>query len=345
MNILLTGGAGYIGSHTYAELIAAGHYPVIFDNFSNSHSNVISRLGLITGKPVAVVSGDVRDPKKLQSALMDYACEIVIHFAGLKAVGESTLYPIDYYDNNVCGAISLLTAMNSVGVSKLIFSSSAAVYGPPTSDAPIPEDHPLSPVSPYGRTKHIIENLLHDWHLSHSAAAVVILRYFNPVGAHPSGLIGEDPNGTPNNLMPLIAQVAVGRRDYVNVFGDDYPTIDGTGVRDYIHVMDLAYGHVRAIKRLAHSRWTVLNLGTGHGHSVLEVIRAFEDTSGRPIPYSMAQRRSGDVATCFADPSQANRLLGWKAERTLHTMCADHWHWQQQNPCGYAESFLPITDT
>ena len=334
--ILVTGGAGYIGSHTRVELVKAGHDIVVFDNFCNSHPEAVARVEKIVGKKVPVVRGDIRDRELLASVLREYRCDSVIHFAGLKAVGESVEKPLDYYDNNVVGSLRLLEAMREVGVKAFLFSSSATVYGDPQR-LPLTEDHPLSATNPYGRTKLVIEDMLRDFARSAPDWRIGILRYFNPVGAHESGTIGEDPQGIPNNLMPFIAQVAVGRREKLNVWGNDYPTPDGTGVRDYIHVVDLAIGHVRALERLEQQAGCfAVNLGTGQGYSVLDMVKAFERASGRPVPYTLAPRRAGDVAACYADPHLARELLGWKAERGLDAMCADAWRWQQQNPKGYA---------
>lgn len=333
--ILVTGGAGYIGSHTCVELLQAGRDVVVFDNFCNSHPDAVARVERITGKKVPVVRGDIRDRDALIAALREFRCTAVIHFAGLKAVGESVEKPLAYYDNNVLGTLRLLEAMREAGVYTLVFSSSATVYGEPQR-LPLTEDHPLSATNPYGRTKLVIEEMLRDHHRAQPGWRIAILRYFNPVGAHASGLIGEDPQGIPNNLMPYIAQVAVGRREVLNVWGDDYPTPDGTGVRDYIHVVDLAIGHVRALAKLAAEPGCLaVNLGTGQGYSVLDMVRAFERGSGRPVPYTIGPRRAGDVAACYADPAQALAVLGWKAERDLDAMCADTWRWQSMNPQGY----------
>ena len=334
MTILVTGGAGYIGSHTCVELLAAGEEVVVFDNFSNSHPEALRRVEQITGRTLAVVEGDIRDQAALEAALRRYGCRSVIHFAGLKAVGESAEKPLAYYDNNVIGTHRLLSAMQNCGVDTLVFSSSATVYGEP-QQLPLTEDHPLSATNPYGRTKLFIEEMLRDFHAANPSWRIGILRYFNPVGAHDSGLIGENPQGTPNNLMPLVAQVAVGRREQLQVWGSDYPTHDGTGVRDYIHVIDLALGHLKALERLNEPQCFSVNLGTGIGYSVLDVIKAFEVASERNVPYQLSQRRPGDVATCYANPGLAERLLGWKAERNLSAMCRDHWRWQQRNPQGY----------
>lgn len=334
MNILITGGAGYIGSHTCVELIAAGHKVVVFDNLSNSHPEGLRRVARITGNQVFMVEGDVRDRDLLEQTLREHRCEAVIHFAGMKAVGESVEKPLAYYDNNVVGSLRLLEAMQAAKVRTIVFSSSATVYGDP-EQLPIPETHRLSASNPYGRSKIMVEEILRDFHHAHPDWSIAILRYFNPVGAHESGLIGEDPQGQPNNLMPYVARVAVGSLPYLNVWGDDYPTPDGTGVRDYIHVTDLAIGHVRALECLSASQCVALNLGTGRGYSVLEVVKAFEAASGRVVPCRIAPRRPGDVATCYADPSLAEKLLGWRAERTLEMICDNAWRWQQSNPNGF----------
>ncbi len=333
--ILVTGGAGYIGSHTCVELLEAGQAVTVFDNFCNSQPESLVRVERITGKKLTVVQGDIRDRAAVEQTLRDSGATAVIHFAGLKAVGESVENPLAYYDNNVNGTLQLLEAMRSCAVKSLVFSSSATVYGDPQR-LPLDEEHPLSATNPYGQTKLVIEDMLRDLHRSDDAWRIAILRYFNPVGAHASGLIGEDPQGTPNNLLPFVAQVAVGRRPHVNVWGSDYPTPDGTGVRDYIHVVDLALGHLRALERLrAHAECRAFNLGTGVGYSVLDMVRAFEQASGRPVPFQLAARRAGDIAACYADPAQARELLGWHAERDLQTMCGDAWRWQSDNPQGY----------
>lgn len=332
--ILVTGGAGYIGSHTCVELLNAGHEVVVFDNFCNSHPEVLNRIRMITGKAPHPVRGDIRDTAALTAALREYACTSVIHFAGLKAVGESVEKPLDYYDNNVVGTYSLLRAMLACDIKTLVFSSSATVYGEPQF-LPLTEDHPLSATNPYGRTKLMIEEILRDLYHADPVWRIAILRYFNPVGAHESGLIGEDPQGIPNNLMPFVAQVAAGRRDCLKVWGGDYPTPDGTGIRDYIHVVDLALGHLKALDRLQVPQCIEVNLGAGTGYSVLEVIEAFERASGNSIRYELASRRSGDVASCYANPVLALELLGWKAERSLDVMCMDAWRWQTRNPSGY----------
>ena len=333
--IFVTGGAGYIGSHTCVELLEAGHEVTVFDNLCNSQPESLRRVERITGRKVQLVEGDIRDRDALIGALRASGAASVVHFAGLKAVGESVQMPLAYYDNNVNGTLRLLEAMMECGLRTLVFSSSATVYGK-AQYLPLTEDHPLSATNPYGQTKLVVEDMLRDLHRSDPSWRISILRYFNPVGAHSSGLIGEDPQGAPNNLMPFVAQVAVGRREFVSVFGNDYPTPDGTGVRDYIHVVDLAAGHLRALERLQeHAECQAINLGTGVGYSVLEMLRAFEKASGRPVPYRIAARREGDIASCYADPAQAAALLGWRAERGLQAMCEDGWRWQSTNPNGY----------
>ncbi len=336
--ILVTGGAGYIGSHTCVELLQAGFEVTVFDNFSNSHPEALARVQRITGKPVPLVRGDCRDRAALAAAMRASKATAVIHFAGLKAVGESVEQPLSYYDNNVVGTLRLLEAMGECGVKQLVFSSSATVYGDPQR-LPLTEDHPLSATNPYGRSKLMVEEILRDLQKSDASWRLCILRYFNPVGAHASGLIGEDPRGVPNNLLPFVAQVAVGRRASLNVWGGDYPTPDGTGVRDYIHVVDLALGHLKALQALERSRQMTecltVNLGTGNGYSVLEIVKAFEQASGKPVPYQVAARRPGDIASCYADPQHAQSQLGWRAERGLAEMCADAWRWQSANPKGY----------
>ncbi|MGB2247277.1 MAG: UDP-glucose 4-epimerase GalE [Alcanivorax sediminis] len=333
--ILVTGGAGYIGSHTSLLLLEAGYHVVALDNFSNSSPESLRRVEELAGKSLTLVEGDIRDLGLLEQLFSDYSIEAVIHFAGLKAVGESVSYPLRYYDCNVAGTLRLLEAMESAGVKRLVFSSSATVYGDPAS-VPIREDFPLSTTNPYGATKLHIEGMLRDLYVSDDSWQIGILRYFNPVGAHESGRIGEDPSGIPNNLMPYIAQVAVGKRESLSVFGGDYPTPDGTGVRDYIHVMDLAEGHLKALEYLSEKGCMLTtNLGTGRGYSVLDMIAAFAKASGRDIPYQIVDRRPGDVASCYADPASAQQLLGWKAERGIEEMCRDHWRWQSDNPGGY----------
>ena len=334
--VLVTGGAGYIGSHTCVELLDVGYVPVVFDNFSNSSPEVLARIESLTGRPLRFYQGDIRDPAALDHALMDSGASAVVHFAGLKAVGESVEQPLRYYDNNVVGTLRLLEAMGRAGVKSLVFSSSATVYGEPQS-LPLTENHPLSATNPYGRTKLVIEDMLRELHHADPAWRIAILRYFNPVGAHSSGEIGEDPVGVPNNLLPYVAQVAVGRREYLNVWGADYPTHDGTGLRDYIHVVDLALGHLKALERLqTAAQCFSVNLGTGTGYSVLDIVRAFEQASGHTVPYRVGSRRAGDVAACYADPSHAAQLLGWRAERDLALMCRDAWNWQLRNPQGFA---------
>ena len=333
--ILVTGGVGYIGSHTCIELVNAGYTPIILDNLSNSHINVLDRLESIMGIRPGFIEGDVRDGAFLDTVFSEHNISAVIHFAGLKAVGESVEKPLEYYDNNVRGTLELLAAMRRANVKTLVFSSSATVYGDPTS-TPIREDFPRSATNPYGQSKLMIEDILAD--LSHAEPdwSIARLRYFNPVGAHASGLIGEDPQDMPNNLMPFISQVAVGRREKLNVFGGDYPTPDGTGVRDYIHVVDLAEGHVAALRNLAaEGGLLTVNLGTGRGVSVLEMIHAFETASGKKVAYEIIDRRSGDIAECWADPALAQQKLEWKATRSLEEMCIDTWRWQSQNPNGF----------
>jgi UDP-glucose 4-epimerase len=343
MNILVTGGAGFIGSHTCVELLSAGFDVTVFDNFCNSHPESLARVERITGRKPKLVRGDCRDRAAVAAALRESRADAVIHFAGLKAVGESVKQPLTYYDNNVVGTLRLLEAMSECKVKTLVFSSSATVYGDPQK-LPLTEDHLLSATNPYGRSKLIIEEILRDLKSSDRSWQIGILRYFNPVGAHPSGLIGEDPHGIPDNLMPFVSQVAVGRREILNIWGNDYPTADGTGVRDYIHVVDLALGHIKALAALASSESSqgaredgclTVNLGTGTGYSVLNMVSAFEQASGRKVPYRIASRRSGDIAACYADPRLANELLGWRAERGLEEMCVDAWRWQVGNPEGY----------
>ena len=329
MNILLTGGAGYIGSHAVVVFARLGHHVVLFDNLVNSDAGVVERVSFLAGKSVPLVVGDVRDRNVLADVLKKHAIDAVVHFAGLKAVGESVQKPVDYYSNNVQGTISLVQTMESAGVHHLVFSSSATVYGTPRY-LPYDEKHPVGAINPYGRTKQHVEEMLVDLAASSPAWRIACLRYFNPVGAHESGIIGEDPNGIPNNLMPYITQVAVGKLPQLSVFGDDYPTPDGTGVRDYIHVVDLARGHLAALEALSDTSGVMaVNLGTGQGYSVLDVVRAFEKASDRPVPYRIVPRRPGDVAQCYADPTLAKELLGWQAQRGLDEMCRDSWRWQQ----------------
>ena len=333
--VLVTGGAGYIGSHMCVELLQAGHRVVVVDNLSNSSARSLQAVQRITQKSLAFVEADLRDTDKLRTLFCQHDISAVLHFAGLKAVGESVDKPLLYYDNNVNGTLSLLEAMSESGVKTLVFSSSATVYGLPDS-VPINEQAPTAPINPYGRTKLQIEDILRDLHVSDPVWRISLLRYFNPVGAHASGEIGEDPNDVPNNLMPYIAQVAVGRRPHLSVFGDDYDTPDGTGIRDYIHVVDLARGHLKALEFLEREPGlAVHNLGTGRGYSVLDVVRAFEKASGREIPYQIVDRRPGDAARSYADPAKANRELGWKATLDLERMCKDVWRWQQGHPQGY----------
>jgi UDP-glucose 4-epimerase len=328
MTILLTGGTGYIGSHTAAVLVASGREVVLYDNLCNSTRDVVARLEQVTGKPVPFVHGDVRDTALVERTLEEFACTGVIHFAGLKAVGESVAKPLEYYAANVQGTINLLQAMNSVGVKTMVFSSSATVYGVPVY-LPYDEAHPTAAMNPYGRTKLHIEEMLKELCESDPEWRVACLRYFNPVGAHPSGLIGEDPQGIPNNLMPFIANVATGKLPVLKVFGTDYDTPDGTGVRDYIHVMDLAEGHLAALDFLQqHPGWHAINLGAGEGHSVLEVLRAFERASGKSLPWEAAPRRTGDLPAYYANAAKAAKLLGWHAHRDLDDMCATTWRWQ-----------------
>jgi len=337
VNVLLTGGAGYIGSHTAVECLAAGHEVVVFDNLSNSSVKSLDRVAQIAGRAVKFVEGDIRDRAALRALFAQYAIDAVVHFAGLKAVGESVEKPLLYYDNNIGGSVALFEVMAEAGVKSVVFSSSATVYGDPAT-VPITEDFPLSATNPYGRSKLVIEDILRDVARADAGWTIALLRYFNPVGAHESGLIGEDPRGIPNNLMPYVAQVAVGRRPHLNVFGGDYPTPDGTGVRDYIHVVDLARGHVAALNRLHRQAGGVhtWNLGTGRGVSVLDMVRAFEAASGERVPFEIVARRPGDVAQCWADPARAAQDLGWRAGYDLARMCADAWRWQSKNPDGYA---------
>jgi len=337
MNILVTGGAGYIGSHTCIELLAAGYTPIVLDNLCNSSTVSLDRVEQITGKKITFIEGDVRDPKILDDTFSKYDIYGVIHFAGLKAVGESVAKPFMYYDNNIAGSICLFNAMNRNNVKRIIFSSSATVYGDPAT-VPIEENFPVSATNPYGRSKLHLEEILRDIYVSDTEWNVGLLRYFNPVGAHPSGLIGEDPNDIPNNLMPYISGVAVGRYEKLSVFGDDYDTADGTGVRDYIHVVDLAKGHVKALQAFedtnVESLYTV-NLGTGIGYSVLEMVNAFAKASGKEVAYKIVERRPGDIACCYANPALAKKLLGWHAEYGIQAMCDDTWRWQSNNPMGY----------
>ncbi len=335
MSILVTGGAGYIGSHTVIVLLEAGYEVVVFDNFCNSSPESIRRVEQITGKKVTLIEGDIRNRDDLQQVFASHTIEAVIHFAGLKAVGESVEKPLKYYDYNVYGTIALCEVMQENNCKSIVFSSSATVYGDPHT-TPIKEDFPLSATNPYGRSKLFIEEILRDLYLSDNKWKVVLLRYFNPVGAHTSGMIGEDPHGIPNNLMPFIAQTAVGKRDHLSIFGNDYDTHDGTGVRDYIHVVDLAQGHLDALEKIKDfDQVMTINLGTGNGYSVLDMVKAFEKVSGQKVPHKIAPRRSGDIATCYADPTYAKEILGWEAKKSIEEMCEDNWRWQSHNPDGY----------
>lgn len=335
MKILVTGGAGYIGSHTCLELLKAGHEVIVVDNFSNSKEESLKRVQEITGKRLELHKIDLLDREALNTVFENSSVDAVIHFAGLKAVGESVSIPLRYYHNNITGTLNLCEVMEKNNVMNMVFSSSATVYGDPHK-VPIREDFPLSATNPYGRTKLMIEEILKDIHVANKAWKIISLRYFNPAGAHSSGRIGEDPNGIPNNLLPYMSQVAVGKLPKLSIFGNDYPTADGTGVRDYIHVVDLAIGHLRALEKLSSlSGVAVYNLGTGRGYSVLDMLEAFKKASGKEIPYTIAARRPGDIASCYADPSKAKSELGWAAERGLEEMCADAWRWQSNNPNGY----------
>ncbi len=335
MKILVTGGAGYIGSHTSILLIEAGHEVVVFDNFCNASKESISRVEKIVDQKIEVVKGDIRNREDLHKAFNTHKIDAVIHFAGLKAVGESVAQPLKYYDNNVHGTAVLCEVMAEHGCKTIVFSSSATVYGDPHT-TPIKEDFPLSATNPYGRTKLFVEEMLRDLYVSDESWKIILLRYFNPVGAHISGTIGEDPHGIPNNLMPFITQTAVGKQSCLSVFGDDYDTPDGTGVRDYIHVVDLADGHLKALEKMQDlSEVMIVNLGTGNGYSVLDMVKAFERASGKEVPFCIAPRRSGDIAKCYADPAYAEEVLGWKAQRGIDEMCEDSWRWQSMNPNGY----------
>jgi UDP-glucose 4-epimerase len=335
MKVLVTGGAGYIGSHTVVLLVEAGHEVVVLDNFCNASRESIKRVEKIVNQSIELIEGDIRNREDLKAVFENHTIDAVIHFAGLKAVGESVELPLKYYDNNVYGTVVLCEVMAEYGCKSIIFSSSATVYGDPHT-TPITEDFPLSATNPYGRSKLMVEEVLRDLYVSDNAWKIVLLRYFNPVGAHISGSIGEDPNGIPNNLMPFIAQTAVGKRACLSVFGNDYNTKDGTGVRDYIHVVDLAEGHLKSLERLENfSEVMTINLGTGNGYSVLDMIKAFEKASGKKVPYKIAPRRAGDIATCFADPSYAKGVLEWEAEKGIDEMCQDTWRWQSKNPSGY----------
>ncbi|MBM7560136.1 UDP-glucose 4-epimerase GalE [Marinitoga litoralis] len=335
MAILITGGAGYIGSHACVEFLNAGYEIVVLDNFSNSKPEVLKRIKELTGKDFKFYEVDLLDKEKVEEIFNENNIEAVIHFAGLKAVGESVSIPLKYYKNNITGTLNLLEVMQDKKVKKIVFSSSATVYGNPEK-VPITEDAPLSATNPYGRTKLFIEYILKDLYVSDNEWSIALLRYFNPIGAHESGRIGEDPNGIPNNLMPYITQVAVGKRERLNVFGNDYNTHDGTGVRDYIHVVDLVIGHIKALEKIMNETGVkVYNLGTGVGYSVLDVVKAFEEANGIKIPYEIVDRRPGDVDQVYADPTKALKELGWKAERNIVDMCRDSWNWQKNNPNGY----------
>lgn len=336
MAILVTGGAGYIGSHTCVELLNAGYEVVVLDNLYNSSETAVTRVEEITGKKVSFYKADLLDRPAVEEVFEKETIEAVIHFAGLKAVGESVAKPLEYYHNNITGTLILCDVMREHGVKNIIFSSSATVYGDPAF-VPITEECPKGQITnPYGQTKGMLEQILTDFHVADPEWNVVLLRYFNPIGAHESGRIGEDPKGIPNNLVPYIAQVAVGKRECLGVFGNDYPTHDGTGVRDYIHVVDLAVGHVKALKKIEEKAGVkIYNLGTGKGYSVLDVVKAYEKACGKPIPYEIKERRPGDIATCYADASKAKEELGWSAERGIEEMCADSYRWQSMNPDGY----------
>jgi UDP-glucose 4-epimerase len=330
--VLVTGGAGYIGSHTCVELLNAGYEVVVLDSFCNSKQESINRIEKITGKSVALVKGDVRDKDCLRSIFKNYTVNAVIHFAGLKAVGESVANPLKYYDYNVMGSLALTEVMAEFNVKNLVFSSSATVYG--FSDTkPIPETSQLSPFNPYGQSKRMVEQILEDLSASDASWSIALLRYFNPVGAHESGMIGEDPNGIPNNLMPYVSQVAAGKLKELSIFGNDYPTKDGTGVRDYIHVVDLALGHIAALKKL--NGLMIINLGAGSGYSVLDLVHTFEKTTGVKIPFKIVSRRAGDIAIYFADATLAKEKLGWQTRYSLEDICRDSWRWQSKNPNGY----------
>lgn len=337
MAILVTGGSGYIGSHTCLELLQAEQEVVVLDNLVNSSEIPLKRVQALTGRTLTFVKGDIRDKVLLQTLFRDYAIDSVVHFAGLKAVGESTEIPLEYYENNVSGTVTLLQEMKAANIFKFVFSSSATVYGDP-HEVPILETFPLKVTNPYGRTKLMIEDICRDLSSSDARWKIALLRYFNPAGAHPSGLIGEQPNGIPNNLVPYITQVAIGQRECLSVFGGDYETPDGTGVRDYLHVVDLAIGHLKALEKLSSQEGCVAyNLGTGQGYSVLDMVKAFEKASGQKVPYQVVPRRSGDIACCYADPGFASQELNWKATKGLDEMMADAWRWQSQNPNGFTE--------
>ncbi|SHK32688.1 UDP-glucose 4-epimerase [Anaerobranca californiensis DSM 14826] len=335
MSILVTGGAGYIGSHTCVELLNEGYDIVVIDNFSNSKPEALNRIKEITGKDFKFYEIDILNREDLERVFSENDVKAVIHFAGLKAVGESVEIPLKYYHNNITGTLVLCEMMEKYNVKKMVFSSSATVYGNPKS-VPITEDFPLCATNPYGRTKLMIEEILRDLYISDNDWSIALLRYFNPIGAHETGRIGEDPNGIPNNLMPYITQVAIGKRERLNVFGNDYNTHDGTGVRDYIHVVDLAKGHLKALEKIMDNKGVeAYNLGTGVGYSVLDVVKNFEEATGQKIPYVITERRPGDIDKCYADPTKAYKELGWKAEKNLEDMCRDAWNWQKNNPRGY----------
>ena len=335
MKVLITGGAGYIGSHTCVELLNAGHEIIVVDNFSNSKPEVLIRISEITGKDFKFYEIDVRDQKELEKVFQENDIDAVIHFAGLKAVGESVEKPLEYYDNNLGSTLMLCEVMKKYGVKRIVFSSSATVYGKPKR-VPITEDFPLSTTNPYGSTKLMIERILEDISVSDSTWSIILLRYFNPIGAHESGRIGEDPNDIPNNLMPYITQVALGKREKLYVFGNDYDTHDGTGVRDYIHVVDLAKGHLKALEKIQNITGVeIYNLGTGIGYSVLDIVKNFEKTTGQKIPYEITEHRPGDIDICYADATKAKEELGWVAQKGIEDMCRDAWRWQQKNPNGY----------
>jgi len=340
MTILVTGGAGYIGSHTCVELLNAGYDIVVVDSFCNSKPEALKRVSKITGKEFLVYHIDLLQKDELETVFSRQSIDAVIHFAGLKAVGESVATPLLYYNNNITGTLMLCEVMQTYGVKKIVFSSSATVYGTPER-VPISEDFPLQATNPYGRTKLMIEEILRDLYIADNEWSIAFLRYFNPIGAHPSGRIGEDPNGIPNNLMPYITQVAVGKLKELLVFGNDYPTVDGTGVRDYIHVVDVAIGHLKALEKVMNTTGIeAYNLGTGQGFSVLELVSTFEKVTGIKIPYKIVGRRPGDVAICYADPTKAKEELGWVATRSIEEMCRDAWRWQSNNPNGYQEEVL-----
>lgn len=335
MTVLVTGGAGYIGSHTAIQLIEAGYDIIVYDNLSNASKESLKRVEQIVDQEIEFVEGDIRDRDALDKLFSTHQIGAVIHFAGLKAVGESVEKPLEYYDNNIYGTLVLCEVMAKYGCKSIVFSSSATVYGDPHT-TPITEDFPLSATNPYGRSKLFIEDMLRDLYISDNEWKIVLLRYFNPVGAHESGTIGEDPRGIPNNLMPFVAQTAVGKREALSVFGDDYDTHDGTGVRDYIHVVDLAHGHIKAIEKIDNVEDVLaVNLGTGNGYSVLDMVKAFEKASGKEVPYNITPRRPGDVAKCYASPQYAKKVLDWEATRGIDEMCEDTWRWQSNNPNGY----------